>query len=197
MEETLVFIDEGFLGKLTKHFGRGNYIKFNKLILAKNLSKKQGLLFKHLFYYTAPPFQGTPPKKEEIERKSGYDTFIKALSKNKDITIREGRVQKLFDKNKNPIFKQKGVDTLMTIDLSHVKEDYLNVKKIIIITSDTDFSPIINDLEKRGIKVILYTYFDKKRGDRFSVSNELLNCCSSYFQLTKKDFEDALLKSDK
>ncbi len=61
MEETLVFIDEGFLDKLLKLFGDGKRIKFDKFDFAKRIAKKQNLLCKHLFYYTCPPFQSDHP----------------------------------------------------------------------------------------------------------------------------------------
>ncbi len=193
MEETLIFIDEGFLSKLSKYFGEGKYIKIDYIKFANSLVKKQNLSCKHIFYYTAPPFQQTIPTKEERKRKEGYDKFIAKLSKNINITIREGRVQRLKFNNDFK-YKQKGVDTLMTIDLSHIREDSPNIKKLIIVTSDTDFCPIIKDLEKRNIEVILYTYFDRKRNSPFSISNELLNCCSKYVQLIKQDFEDSILE---
>ena len=41
MEETLVFIDEGFLDKLTKLFGDGVRLKFDKFEFAKAIAEKQ------------------------------------------------------------------------------------------------------------------------------------------------------------
>ena len=193
MEETLLFIDEGFLDKVSRLLGGGNRLKFNKFKFAKKISKKQNFLCKKLFYYTAPPFQGTPPTEKEKSMKEGYDKFISALSKNKDITIREGRCQKIINKKGQEEFNQKGVDTLLTIDLSHIKEDYPNIKKIILVSSDTDFCPIIRDIRKRGdIEVILYTYFDRKRKSKFSLSNELISCCSKWIKLELADFEDQI-----
>ena len=40
MNKTLVFIDEGFLSKVSKHFGEGEYLKFDKIKFAKMISKK-------------------------------------------------------------------------------------------------------------------------------------------------------------
>jgi len=189
MEDTIFFIDEGFLDKLTKFFGDTIRLKFDKFEFAKRISKKQSLFCKHLFYYTAPPFQGTPPTKDEIKRKKGYDKFIFSLSKNKNITVREGRCQKIINQEGKINYNQKGVDTLLTIDLSHLREDYPQIKKIILVSSDTDFCPAIRDIKERwNIKVILYTYFDKKRNSKFSLSNELISCCSKHFKLTKEDF---------
>ncbi len=196
MEETLVFIDEGFLDKLTKLFGDGVRLKFDKLNFAKRIAKKQDLLCKHLFYYTCPPFQSTIPTEEEAKRKRGHDKFISALSKNKEITMREGRVQKIINEKGEIDYNQKGVDVLLTIDLSHLKEDYPEINKIILVSSDTDFCPIIKDIKKRDkIEVILYTYFDRTRKSKFSLSNELITCCSKYVKLTKEDFTSCPIKN--
>ena len=189
MNETLVFIDEGFLDKLTKFFGKGIRLKFDKFEFAKNISKKQNLFCKHLFYYTAPPFQGTPPTERERNMREGYDRFISSLSKNKNITIREGRCQKIINPVGEIEYSQKGVDTLLTLDLSHIEKDYPLIKKVILVSSDTDFCPAIRDIKKRAeIKVILYSFFDRKRMSKFSLSNELISCCSKYFRLAKEDF---------
>ena len=59
MEDTLVFVDEGFLSRLSKYFGDGYYIKFDKIKFIKDLAKSQDLFVKHIFYATAPPFPYT------------------------------------------------------------------------------------------------------------------------------------------
>jgi len=198
MEETLVFLDEGFVDNVSKYLGGGIRLKFDKFGFAKNLAKKQNLICKKLFYYTAPPFQSRPAKEEEKKRKEGYDRFIAKLSNNKDIVIREGRCQRIINEGGGIEYKQKGVDTLVAIDLGHLKEDYPNIKKIILISSDTDFCPSITDIKNRwGIEVVLYSYFDRKRKSKFSLSNELIKCCSKYFSLKKEDFNIPLIKGVK
>src|SRR3989344_3894378 len=112
MEETLVFLDEGFLDKLTLFLGNGKRLKFDKFEFAKKISEKQNLVCKHLYYYTAPPFQSSSSTEKERIMKEGYDKFISSLSKNKNITIREGRCQKIRDKEGKEKYAQKGVDTL-------------------------------------------------------------------------------------
>jgi uncharacterized LabA/DUF88 family protein len=190
MLETIVFIDEGFLDKLTLFLGNGKRLKFNKFDFAKRISQNENLFCKYLFYYTAPPFQGNLPTKDEKKRRKGYDRFVLSLSKNKNVIVREGRCQKTFDKEGHAIFRQKGVDTLLTIDLGHLKDDFPSIKKIIIVSSDTDFCPAIEDIKKRDkIEVILYTYFDRKRHSKFSLSNELISCCSKWAKLEKSFFE--------
>ena len=195
MEETLVFIDERFIDKLIQHLGDGKRLKFDKIDFAKRIAKKQDLSCKHLFYYTCPPFQSSRPTRDEANRKKGYDSFVNKLSKDKDISVREGRCQKLMNKEGKIEYHQKWVDTLLTLDMSHIKDDFPKIKKVILVSSDTDFCPAIRDVRNRNnIKVILYTYFDRKRKSKFSLSNELINCCSKCFKLTKEDFTSCPVK---
>ena len=188
----LVFIDVGFLEKLSKYFGNGKYLKFDRILFAKNLSKKENSNCEEIFYYTAPPFQSEIPTKTEETLKKGYDKFVKKLLKNEKITLREGRCQRLKINGKF-IYKQKAVDSLMIMDLMRLPIDYPTIKKIILIASDSDFVPIIKYLRKQKIEVILYTHYSKKRKSNLSRSNELLKIVNKYVEITKQDFEEASL----
>jgi len=182
LENTIVFIDAGYLSKISKYFGDGKYLRLNLINFAKYLAIKQGLWCSHIFYYTAPPYQSANPNEKEIALKSGYDSFINKLKKHSDITIREGRLQK--QKNE---FIQKGVDTLLTMDLNNEPIDR-GIKTIIVLAGDTDFVPIFNSIRKKyNIKIILYYFSDMKRKSIFSMSNHILTACSSK-QLLTKDF---------
>ncbi|MFH1585182.1 MAG: NYN domain-containing protein [archaeon] len=195
MEETLVFIDEGFLSKLSKYFGGGRYIKFDKFKFAKELCNKQRLTCKQVFYYTAPPFQSDPPTEEEESLKEGYDKFVRKL-RELEIIVREGRCQRLkIDGNFE--YRQKAVDVLLTMDVTSIPLKYPSVKKIILIATDSDFVPVIKNLEEHGIKTILYTYYEKRRDTNFSRSNELIKSVYKYVLLKKEDFEEAKLKNKK
>jgi len=189
MDEVLFFIDSGFLSKLSKHFGNGNYIKFKIKDFVLNICSKHSFFAREIFYYTAPPYQSNNPINSETKRKERYDSFRNSIKK-EGVILREGRVQRLKINGKYE-YKQKGVDTLLTIDLSHIKEDFPKIKKIILVSSDTDFVPVIKDISKRGIEVILFTYFDRKRNSPFSLSNHLMKVCSKYIKLTKEDFQEA------
>jgi len=129
MEETLVFMDAGFLSKLSKYFGGGEYLRYNIINFSKNLAKKQNLVCKHIFYYTAPPFQSDDSTKEELEKYRKYETFKNKLLKYKVISIREGRCQRLKIDGKF-IYNQKGVDLLVTIDLMSISFDYKDIKRL-------------------------------------------------------------------
>ncbi|MFH1918245.1 MAG: NYN domain-containing protein [Nanoarchaeota archaeon] len=187
-EDTLVFLDEGFIYKLSKYFGGGKSIKFDRAVFAKNLSAKQKLFCKKIFYYNAPPFQGEFPTKDEELRREGYDNFIKGLTKCKDVLIREGRCQRLKIDGKFE-YKQKGVDVFLAMDLTNIPTKHPNIKKIILVSSDSDFVPVIKNLQEQGIKTILYTYYEgKNRRSIFSTSNELIKSVHKYVRLTKEDF---------
>ncbi|HLC90535.1 MAG TPA: NYN domain-containing protein [Candidatus Nanoarchaeia archaeon] len=182
LEKTAVLIDGGYFGKISKHFGNGKHLSVNIVTFSKYLSIKKGLWMNEIIYYTAPPFQSTPPTEEEIKRKGGYDRFISKLTKHPEVTVREGRVQKLEE------YKQKGVDTLLVMDLMSfaISKKY---KKIILLACDTDFVPVIRKLEKDdGITTILYYYSDRIRKSKFSMSNEILDICREKSLLTKEHF---------
>jgi len=192
--ETLVFIDETFLEKLSKHFGNGKYLKFDKILLAINLAKKQNLNCKNIFYYTASPFQGEAPTIEEKNKKEGYNRFINKL-KEKGVIVREGRCQRLKCDG-DFVYKQKAVDILLAMNLMSVPLKYPKVKKIILISSDSDFVPVVENLEENGVITILYTYYEKIRNTQFSISNHLIKSAHKYVLLTKEDFKNSPLKKD-
>ena len=81
LNKTLVFIDASYLSKISKYFGKGKYLKLDLIKFAHYLAIKQGLWCEHIYYYTAPPFQGNNPTADEIKRKAGYDSYIAKLKK--------------------------------------------------------------------------------------------------------------------
>src|SRR3989344_3918301 len=162
MDKTLVLLDAGFLSKISRNFGKGKYLEYDIVSFASNIAKKQNLLCERVFYFTAPPFQSSRPTEEESRRYKNYERFIKRLSKHEIITIREGRCQRLKFGD-SFIYKQKAVDSLVIIDLINVPIQYPNIRKIILVASDSDFVPVVELLDKRGIKIILYTYYEKGR----------------------------------
>lgn len=187
-EKTAVLIDAAYLSKISKYFGKGKYLKYNVQNLAIKLSQKAGLLCEDIYYYTAPPYQSDPPTPEESKRKSEYDKFIKHLVSKKPTTwIREGRCQRIKVDGKF-VYAQKGVDNLLTKDLTQISQRK-QFKTIILITADTDFAQIIKEIkEEYGIKIVLGYYTDRKRGSSFSMSNHLWNVCDKKILLDKSYF---------
>ena len=171
-----MFIDGGYLSFISKFFGKGKPLKYKMEVFAKNLAKSRDLECKKIYFYTAPPYQDSIPTKEENKRKARYDKFILKL-KETGIIIREGRCQKIDN-----IYQQKGVDTLLTIDLSRIPKKE-GISDVIVLTSDTDFVPIINDLSEDGINVILAYFTDRKRKSGLSLSNHLWKSCKDKIKI--------------
>lgn len=113
------------------------------------------------------------------------------LKKKKWITVREGRCQKIINEHGKEEYCQKGVDALVILDMYDFKELHSNIKNIILIASDSDFVPVIERMKQKGINIILYTYFDRKRDSRFSTSNHLLRVASKWIKLNETYFEDS------
>jgi len=189
MEKTVVMIDAGFLSKVSYKLGEGHYFKYDLVKFAKRLTGKLDLIFNHLFFYNAPPYQSNIPTTEEKKRKMEYDEFIQKLRQQGAITVREGRCQRLKIEGKY-VYKQKGVDTLVTMDLMDMPLEHPKIKKVILIASDSDFVPVIQRLKKFGIDVILFTYFERDRKSIFSTSNKLLGTVYRYIKLRKEDFQE-------
>ena len=182
-------MDDGFFGLVKKHFQKQGGKPKKYLQTFRNVCKKESLNLKHLFIYTAPPFQSSKPTEKEDFLMSKYQNMTKML-RNKDwITLREGRCQKIINRQGEEEFYQKGIDALIVLDMYDFKENYPSVKKIILIASDSDFVPVIERMKQKGFEIIVYTYFDRKRHSRFSTSNHLLNVASRWTKLTKEDFE--------
>ena len=183
MDDCVMIVDDGFFKLVKKHF-HGKLLKS-----FRNICNNEGFVLKHLFFCTAPPYQNKVPDEKEASLKRDYDKLISLLNYKKWITVREGRCQRLEADGEFNYF-QKGVDSWVVFEMSRLKLNFPNVKKVILISSDSDFAPIINEVqEKDNIEIILYTYFDRIRGSPFSSSNHLLQSCSRWVKLKSEDFK--------
>ncbi len=189
MEDCIIIVDNGFFKLVKKEFEIKTKTKKKLLQTFRNVCKNENLNLKHLFFCAAPPYQSNSPNKKEDELKRGYDNLIKLLNYKKWITVREGRCQRLKI-NGEYIYSQKGVDSWIVADLCRISRYFPDVKKVILISSDSDFAPIVKEVkEKDNIEVILYTYFDRKRNSCFSLSNHLQDVCSKWIKLKSEDFD--------
>mgnify|MGYP003968648401 FL=1 len=186
-KDTLIFVDNGFFRLVQKEFESKLNKKTRFLKSFRNFCENENLNLKHLFFYTAPPYQSEKSSEKEIVLKRNYDNLSRLLGYKKWITLREGRCQRL-KVDGNFKYSQKGVDILLAMDLMRFDRTFQTVKKIILIICDSDFVPAINRLKEEGIEVIVYTYFDRIRGSPFSRYNELLGSASRWVKLRKEDF---------
>lgn len=189
MEDTLIFVDDGFFGLVKSHFSKESGKPNKYLKTFRNICKKENLNLKHCYIYTAPPYQSPVPTKTDAFLMGRYQNMTKMLRKKKWITLREGRCQKIINEHGKEDYSQKGVDALVIMDMFDINETHPEIKKIILIASDSDFVPVIERMKQKGFEVVLYTYFDRNRKSRFSTSNQLLKIASRWEKLTKEDFE--------
>jgi len=191
LETTYFFIDAGYLSKISKYFGEGNYLNCDMICFANKIAQDKKLWCKGIFYYTAPPYQSPSPTDSEKERRRNYDKFVSTMQKrHPEFIVREGRCQKGL----NDDYHQKGVDTNITMDLLRIAQSR-KVKKIIFLACDTDFVPILNEIRNEfKIEVILVYYTDRKRNSAFSMSNYILTACDDKILLNKEHFDRCLRK---
>jgi uncharacterized LabA/DUF88 family protein len=188
MKEAIIFLDGAYISLISKHFGGGKPLNFDIKKFGEKLAQKEGLFCKYIYYYTSPPFQSDNLNENEIKRKQGYDKFTNKLRKI-GIYVREGRCQKIANE-----FSQKGVDTLITIDM--IRNASL-IKNFILVTCDTDFVPAIKDVKvKDQVKVIIYYFKDFLKNSKFSMSDHILDVCDKRILLKKEDFENLSIDKD-
>lgn len=188
MDKSAVFLDGGYLSKLTKvvflcEDGTPKKIDFG--LFSKKLAKERGTELLRGYYYQCPPYQSSFPTSEEKVRKTSYDTFIYNLRQIKQLQLREGRLLRTFDEAGKHFFIQKGVDVLLAIDMIKLALKGA-IQKVIIVASDSDFIPAVRALKDEGVMVHIYYYDDKD----FGFSRELISECDDRHELTEEHFKD-------
>ncbi len=84
MEDTLIFVDDGFFRLVKRHFEVLSKKKKKYLQTFRNICKKENLNLKHLFLYSAPPYQSKSPSKKENKLRKDYDKIKKMVKKEMD-----------------------------------------------------------------------------------------------------------------
>ena len=192
MDDCILMVDNGFFKLVKRYFEEKDRKRYRLLQSFRNICENKKLNLKHLYFYWAPPFQSRVPTSDEKLKRKKYDLLKKMLDKKSWVTFREGRCQRIFSENGKPVFSQKGVDSWIVADMCLFKEDFPDISKNVLISSDSDFAPIIKLIKDRmKIEVILYTYFDKDRKGKFHRSNHLLSVVSIWKKLKEEYFEDA------
>ena len=148
-DDTLIFVDDGFFGLVKKYFQKEDGKNKKYLQTFRNICKKEKLNLKHVFIYTCPPYQSPNQNKQENFLMSRYNNMVKMLKKKKWVTLREGRCQRILNEQGGFEYCQKGVDALVILDMYDIKENYPDIKKIILIASDSDFAPVIERMKQK------------------------------------------------
>ena len=182
---TVVFIDNAYFIRLKKYFFEGGF-RFSVRDFVESVAKNNNLVVEKIFLYDAPPFQDRRPSDRERGMREVYDKFVFRFE-SEGIVVREGMTQRLKIDG-GFVYKQKGVDMLLGIDMVSVLNDFPDLGKVVLLTGDSDFVPVVERLAEIGVDTILFTYFDRIRKSPFSRCNDLLRVCSRYVKLSKDDF---------
>jgi len=76
MEDTLIFVDNGFFKLVKKHFEIISRKKKKLLQTFRNICENEKLNLKHLFFYAAPPYQSEIPTLKEKKLKRNYNFLL-------------------------------------------------------------------------------------------------------------------------
>jgi uncharacterized LabA/DUF88 family protein len=185
MDKIGIFIDGGYLSKLTKHIftnsnGSPKKIDFNKLSL--NLSSKCNGELLRTYYYDCPAFVSPRPNTVEKDRQRRTDSFLYNLRRLDKFDVRLGKLNRYFKSDGTPDFEQKGVDVLLAIDVLRLALKN-KIDKAIFITGDSDFVPVIQAIKDEGVGTILFYH-------ESAVHRNILDCCDTKFILN-----DALINT--
>ncbi len=194
----VVFIDNAYLIRLKNYFFKDKF-SYSVRNFVEFLAGKNNFFVKKIYLYDAPPFQSKQPDEREKKMRENYDKFVSFFRK-EGIVVREGRTQRL-KVGDSFIYRQKGVDMLLGIDMIGVLKEFPKLRTVVLLSGDSDFVPVVKKLKLFGIKVVLWTYFERNRKSVFSRSNYLINSIDGFVKLTKEDFEtckiDKLIKTNK
>ena len=189
MDKIAVFIEGGMLSILTKSVfpnADGTPRKLPLKEFPKVLAKECGGELFRTYYYICPPYQSQYPNTDERRRKQSYDKFAYALRQLKQFQLREGRLRKYYDEQGKPDFVQKGVDVLLAVDMLKLALKGA-IQKAILVSSDSDFVPVVRALRDEGVFVILY-YYKSEDGRNQCFSQDLYEECDDRIQLTLDHF---------
>lgn len=147
VEKVAVFIDGGYFSKVRLHLGF-DQVRLNYATLSNKLCV--GCERFRTYYYDCMPYKGETPSAEDEERYKNKQRFIESLRDLDRFEIRLGHLIKLGPSE----FRQKGVDIQLAIDLTRLSwRD--KIGKAVLVTSDTDFIPAIQEAKNAGVTTTL------------------------------------------
>jgi len=179
------FLRNAFKNKFSIDSGHGNHkeahISVAQVIKNVSLICPEDRLFR-IYYYDATPFDGkktNPLSNKEIDFKnsttySNIVVFQNGLARSKKVAFRKGHLAfrgwkiknlkdfrdkidkniKISEKDLAPALEQKMVDIKIGLDIAWLSMKRI-VDRIIIVTSDSDFIPVMKFARKEGMEVIL------------------------------------------
>lgn len=162
MSQTVLFIDgENFLHKieevLKQHHFKKKLTSAFKIDLNKLLEESlQGLKVNRKIFYAAK-LKVHPDTIEKSQELIDNQRRLKNILTKQGIDfVLAGNVRAQVvktGKEKTVVFKEKGVDVRIAVDLVAMACDS-NLKTAILCSSDSDLQPAVTELKKRGVEII-------------------------------------------
>jgi len=169
MKKVILYIDGENLRHYIENVLKKNHVPQKDLSLLKvNLAKLFNKVIKELkvdnkFYYSAKLKQHRDTLKKSKELIQKQRALKTKLEKENFDFIMSGSVQSQYvktNKNSKIVFREKGVDVKIAVDLITAACDK-KIKTAILCSSDSDLQPAIKEIKNRGVKVI-YVGFEIK-----------------------------------
>lgn len=168
-----IFIDGGYIDKVLQNEFQ---VRIDYAKLPEVVSHGKELL--RTYYYNCLPYQSNPPTEDEKARFSKAQRFHKMLTRLPKYEIRLGRLARRGDD-----YEQKGIDTLLSIDLVNLAATK-QISDAILIAGDYDYVPAIKVVKEHAVNVTLYhsrirgNYHDllwEICDDRVPISQDFIN----------------------
>ncbi len=163
-----IFIDGAYLDKVLKNEFNETRVDYKKIPIELCAGKE----ILRTYYYHCAPYQSNPPTPEESVRFSRAQRFHNALNSLPKFEIRLGKLV-----YRNGDFTQKGVDTLLSVDLVNLAASG-KISDAVLMAGDSDYIPAIKATKENGVNVTLF--HSQFRG---SYHIDLWNLCDERFPM--------------
>ena len=177
MARLAIFVDGGYIDALAnRYFGAGaDYERLGRRIanvVAGATAEPLDLL--RTFYYSAAPYQSSPPTDDERARYSRFRSFQDALSSIPRFEVRLGRLQRQGTRpDGSLVFAQKQVDLLLGLDIA-LLSGKRQITHAALVAGDGDLVPAVDVAKREGVSVWLFRGpADARQSGQSTYSREL------------------------
>ncbi len=147
MEQIALFIDGGYLEKITKSEYDQVEIDFEKFVLWA----ASGIMPVRVYYYHSPPHLPEPASDKDRRRYTNKQRFFDYLNHLPRFEVKLGRTEiRGRDENGQPVYLQKQVDILLGVDIVWFAMKR-RITQAIVVTGDSDFLPALMIAKREGI----------------------------------------------
>lgn len=146
-----IFIDGAYLEKILKQ--EFNLLPIDFAKLSSVMAGNRDIL--RTYYYNCLPYQSNPPTEDEKKRFAGKQRFFKSLEGLPRYTVRYGRLAYRGIESGTKKFEQKGIDTLLCVDMVNLTATR-QISDVILLAGDSDCLPGIKIAKENGVGIILY-----------------------------------------